>query len=58
MLHHSRPRRPVSGNRIDLIGVPTDAGASCPGATLGPDGLRAAGIAERLASTIRERIGA
>lgn len=49
MLHDSRPRRPVSGNRIDLIGVPTDAGASCRGAMLGPDGLRAAGIAERLA---------
>jgi arginase len=49
MLHDSRPRRPVAGNRIDLIGVPTDAGASCRGATLGPDGLRAAGIAERLA---------
>ncbi len=49
MLHDSRPRRPIAGNRIDLIGVPTDAGASCRGAVLGPDGLRAAGIAERLA---------
>ncbi|MBN9309408.1 arginase [Devosia sp.] len=50
MLHDSRPRRPVAGNRIDLIGLPTDAGASCRGARLGPDGLRAAGLAERLAS--------
>lgn len=50
MLHDSRPRRPIAGNRIDLIGVPTDAGASCRGAVLGPDGLRTAGLAERLAS--------
>ncbi|WP_423068226.1 arginase [Devosia sp. CN2-171] len=49
MLHDSRPRRPIAGNRIDLIGVPTDAGASCRGAVLGPDGLRTAGLAERLA---------
>lgn len=50
MLHDARPRRPSAGNRIDLIGVPTDAGASCRGAALGPDDLRTAGLAERLAS--------
>jgi arginase len=49
MLHDSRPRRSVAGNRIDLIGMPTDAGASCRGSVLGPDGLRAAGLADRLA---------
>ncbi|MBL8594973.1 MAG: arginase [Devosia sp.] len=49
MLHDARPRRPFAGNRIDLIGVPTDAGASCRGAALGPDDLRTAGLAERLA---------
>jgi arginase len=49
MLHDARSRRPISGNRIDLIGVPTDAGASCRGAALGPDDLRASGLAERLA---------
>ncbi|CAN7407431.1 arginase [Devosia sp. LjRoot16] len=50
MLHDARARRPSAGNRIDLVGVPTDAGASCSGAALGPDDLRAAGLAERLAS--------
>jgi arginase len=49
MLHDARPRRPFAGNRINLIGVPTDAGASCRGAALGPDDLRTAGLAERLA---------
>lgn len=49
MLHDARARRPFAGNRIDLIGVPTDAGASCRGAALGPDDLRTAGLAERLA---------
>ncbi|HEV2515099.1 MAG TPA: arginase [Devosia sp.] len=49
MLHDARARRPSAGNRIDLIGVPTDAGASCRGAALGPDDLRTAGLAERLA---------
>lgn len=50
MLHDARARRPFTGNRIDLIGVPTDAGASCRGAALGPDDLRTAGLAERLAT--------
>lgn len=50
MLHDARARRPSAGYRIDLIGVPTDAGASCRGAALGPDDLRTAGLAERLAS--------
>jgi arginase len=49
MLHNARARRPSSSRRIDLIGLPTDAGASCRGAMLGPDALRASGIAERLA---------
>ncbi len=49
MLHHLRHPHPSAANRIDLIGLPTDAGASCRGAAMGPDGLRAAGIAERLA---------
>lgn len=49
MLHDARARRPSAGNRIDLIGLPTDAGASCRGAALGPDDLRTAGLAERLA---------
>ncbi|WP_055049465.1 arginase [Devosia sp. A16] len=48
MLHDLRLRRPFAGNRIDLIGVPSDAGASCRGAALGPDDLRTAGLAERL----------
>ena len=49
MLYDARARRPSAGNRIDLIGVPTDAGASCRGAVFGPDALRNAGIAHRLA---------
>lgn len=49
MLHDARARRPSAGSRIDLIGLPTDAGASCRGAALGPDDLRTAGLAERLA---------
>lgn len=49
MLHDARAPRPSAGNRIDLIGLPTDAGASCRGAALGPDDLRTAGLAERLA---------
>lgn len=50
MLHDARPRRSIASNRIDLIGVPTDAGASCRGAALGPDDLRTAGLTERLTS--------
>lgn len=38
-------RRP---SRLDLIGVPTDAGASRRGACLGPAALRIAGLADRL----------
>ena len=49
MLHDARARRPSLTRRIDLIGLPTDAGASCRGAYLGPDALRAAGLAERVA---------
>ncbi|MGV3489827.1 MAG: arginase [Devosia sp.] len=49
MLHDARARHPARSRRIDLIGLPTDAGASCRGARLGPDALRASGLAERLA---------
>lgn len=49
MLHDARARRPSLTRRIDLIGLPTDAGASCRGAYLGPDALRAAGLLDRLA---------
>ena len=36
--------------RIDLIGIPTDAGASCRGCGMGPEALRIAGIAEAIAA--------
>src|SRR5690349_8600274 len=48
MPNHLRHQHPSSFGRIELIGLPTDAGASCRGAALGPDGLRAAGLAGRL----------
>ncbi len=35
---------------IDLFGVPTDAGASCRGAGMGPEALRVAGLIETLAT--------
>ena len=34
---------------VSLIGVPTDIGAGTPGARLGPDALRVAGIGEAIA---------
>ncbi len=36
------------GRRIDLIGLATDAGASARGATMGPEALRIAGLAETM----------
>lgn len=39
-----------SRNRIDLIGIPTDAGASCRGCGMGPEALRIAGIGEAIAA--------
>lgn len=39
-----------SFKRIDLIGVPTDAGASCRGCGMGPEALRIAGIGEAIAA--------
>ncbi|MEQ1771299.1 MAG: arginase [Devosia sp.] len=38
----------MPGQRIDLIGLATDAGASARGATMGPEALRIAGLAEAL----------
>lgn len=35
---------------VSLIGVPTDVGASCRGASMGPEALRVAGLRERLAT--------
>ena len=37
-------------HRIDLIGIPTDAGASCRGCGMGPETLRIAGIGEAIAA--------
>jgi arginase len=39
-----------SHHRIDLIGIPTDAGASCRGCGMGPEALRIAGIGEAIAA--------
>ncbi|MBV6307115.1 arginase [Candidimonas humi] len=39
--------------RISLIGAPTDVGASCRGASMGPEALRVAGLAQAL-----QRLGA
>lgn len=36
--------------RVDLIGVPTDAGASCRGCGMGPEALRIAGVGEAIAA--------
>ncbi len=49
MLHRARADHLFPRNRIALIGLPTDAGASCRGAALGAEALRAAGLAGRLA---------
>ena len=34
---------------VSLVGAPTDVGAGIPGARLGPDALRVAGLAEAIA---------
>lgn len=44
--------KPEINNKLSLIGVPIDLGASLRGSNLGPDAIRYAGIKERL-----ERIG-
>ena len=44
--------KPEINNKISLIGVPLDLGASLRGSNLGPDAIRYAGMKERL-----ERIG-
>jgi arginase len=48
MLHAAQPRHPAQSQRVALIGVPTDAGASRRGAVMGPDALRVAEIDARL----------
>src|SRR4051794_14410446 len=45
MLHMSRER---SRDVISLIGAPTDVGAGVRGASMGPEALRVAGLAEVL----------
>lgn len=45
----SGPVPPISPLRAALIGAPSDAGASVRGASMGPDALRVAGLAEALA---------
>jgi arginase len=40
--------RPKRGQRIELIGLATDAGASARGAAMGPEALRIAGLPEAL----------
>lgn len=44
------PQPNTSSNKpaVSLIGVPTDAGASARGASMGPEALRVAGLRERL----------
>jgi arginase len=48
MLHNATARHPAASNRLSLIGVPTDAGASRRGAVMGPAALRVADLAARL----------
>ncbi len=50
MVHVGRSQPALAGNRLDLIGVPTDVGASCRGSDLGPDFLRVSGLVEALAA--------
>ena len=38
------------GTTLELIGAPTDVGASVRGAGMGPDALRVAGLPEALAA--------
>ena len=48
MLHDVRPRHVTKATCLELIGLPTDDGASCRGAAMGPQALRIAGLRERL----------
>ena len=48
MLHNANARHPAASNRVSLIGIPTDAGASRRGAVMGPAALRIAELGERL----------
>lgn len=48
MLHNAQPRHPSASNRVSLIGLPTDAGASRRGAAMGPAALRVAELGETL----------
>jgi arginase len=48
MLHNAKARRPSASNRVDFIGIPTDAGASRRGAVMGPMALRVAELAQRM----------
>lgn len=48
----------TTAKRVELIGLATDAGASARGATMGPEALRIAGLAETLEGlghTVRDR---
>ena len=48
MLYNAQPRHPSVSNRVSLIGIPTDAGASKRGAVMGPAALRVAELGEKL----------
>lgn len=48
MLYNAQPRHPSASNRVSLIGIPTDAGASKRGAVMGPAALRVAELEEKL----------
>jgi arginase len=48
MLYNAQPRHPSVSNRVSLIGIPTDAGASRRGAVMGPAALRVAELGEKL----------
>ncbi len=43
------PQTPTRHRHVSLIGAPTDVGASCIGARMGPGALRVAGLADALA---------
>ena len=42
------PHTPTRHRHVSLIGAPTDVGASCIGARMGPGALRVAGLADAL----------
>jgi arginase len=60
LLTSTEPRTKLSmrRSRVVLHGLPTDLGASCPGAALGPQALRAVGLPEslgKLGYTVEDR---